>query len=189
MPQSPPDIVPSNLKTSLGPEPSESFEDALHVLLLAWKAATHPQHEFPIDKVCFHPIHKSPLAPQPNATQDAHQVDRCLPQGVIPTEEEGVTPSSATHDARLPSGVIVANVPSNCSLVVKNDLSRFRRDRAIVDALKKVMALKKNQPTNHARHLLGAFAASFTDGCDAPGADRCPSIDESPVGSESGLCV
>jgi hypothetical protein len=70
-----------------------------------------------------------------------------------------VTPSSATRDVRLPSGVIVVNVPSNCSVAVKNDLSRFTRDQAIVDALKKATAMKKNQPTNHTRHSLGAFAA------------------------------
>jgi hypothetical protein len=46
------------------------------------------------------------------------------------------------------------------SLVANNDLSRFRRERVIVNAMKKVMSFKNNQPTSHTRHLLDAFAAS-----------------------------
>jgi hypothetical protein len=47
----------------------------------------------------------------------------------------------------------------NYSLVANNDLSRSRRERVIVNAMKKVMSLKNNQRTRHMRHLLGAFAA------------------------------
>ena len=61
-----------------------------------------------------------------------------MSQGVNPLEEEGVIPSSTTHDVCLSSGIVIAkNVPSKYSLVVKNDLSRFRNDRAIANAVKK----------------------------------------------------
>jgi hypothetical protein len=48
----------------------------------------------------------------------------------------------------------------NYSLVANNDLSRFQRERVIVNAMKKVMSFRNNQPTSPRRHLLGAFAAS-----------------------------
>ena len=38
------------------------------MLLLAWNA-TFPKYKFPIDKVCFYPIHKSIFLAQPNPTR------------------------------------------------------------------------------------------------------------------------
>jgi hypothetical protein len=167
MPQSLPDELPTNPKTSLGPDPPESFDQALDLLLLAWNA-TYPKYKFPVDKVAFYPNTNSPLVPQPNTIRHAQQAvpsqqfagptteEEC----VEPIEEEGVLPSSSTHDVRLPSGHIVSNLPNNYTLVVKNDLARFRRDRAFMNAMKKVIRFKQNQPTNHTRHLFGAFAGS-----------------------------
>lgn len=85
-----------------------------------------------------------------------------MPPGdvVLIEEEEGEMPDLTTRDVRLSSGHIVSNVPGSCSLIVKTALSRFGRDRAIVKALKKAMSFKKNQSTNHACHLLRAFASS-----------------------------
>jgi hypothetical protein len=48
----------------------------------------------------------------------------------------------------------------NYGLVANNDLSRFQRERGVVNTMKKVMSFKNNQPTNRMRHLLGAFAVS-----------------------------
>jgi hypothetical protein len=46
------------------------------------------------------------------------------------------------------------------SLAANNDLSGFGRERVIVNAMKKVMSFKNNQPMSRTHHLLGAFAAS-----------------------------
>jgi hypothetical protein len=46
------------------------------------------------------------------------------------------------------------------TLSISNNLSRFQKDRAIVNALKKMMGFKQNQPTNCTHHLLGAFVAA-----------------------------
>ncbi len=77
----------------------------------------------------------------------------------VPMEEVCATPSTHVRDITLGSGHVVCNVPINYTLVAKNQLSRFQKDRAIVNALKKVMGFKYNQPTNYTCHLLGAFAA------------------------------
>jgi hypothetical protein len=87
---------------------------------------------------------KGPLAPQPT-TKQGHQHFVQVDCG---------------HDIRLSSGHIVFNVPMNYSLVANNDFSRFGRERVTMNAMKKVMSFKNNQPTSHTRHLLGAFAAS-----------------------------
>ena len=55
---------------------------------------------------------------------------------------------------------MVLNVPNRYKIVVDSDLARFRRERGLVTALKDVLNQKHNQPTQHTKHLLAAFAAS-----------------------------
>jgi hypothetical protein len=107
------------------------------MLVSAWKEKYHPL-KFPIKQVCFLPMSKCPLAPLPTTKQGHH----------------------GRHIRLSCSWHAVVNVPMNYSLVANNDLSRFRRERAIVNAIKKGMSFKNNQLTSHTRHLLGAFAAS-----------------------------
>jgi hypothetical protein len=127
------------------PSPSDpqTFQCALDMLVTAWKEK-YPTVKFPIESVCFLPMSKSPLAPQPT-TEQGHQHSVQVDCG---------------RDVQLSSGHVVSNVPINYCLVVNSDLSRFRRDRAFVSALKKVVSMRQNTPTSHTRHLLGAFAAS-----------------------------
>jgi hypothetical protein len=107
------------------------------MLVSAWKEKYHPL-KFPIEQVCFLLMSKYLLVPQTTTKQGHHG-----------------------REIRLSSGQVVdKNVPMNYSLVANDDLSRFRRERVIVNAMKKVMSLKSNQPTSRTRHLLGTFAAS-----------------------------
>jgi hypothetical protein len=118
-------------------DPPETFKCALDMLISAWKEKYHTL-KFPIKKqVFFLPMSKCPLAPQRTTKQGHHG-----------------------RDIRLSSGHVVDyNVPMNYSLVANNDLSRFQRERVIVNAMKKVMNLKSNQPTSRTHHLLDAFVA------------------------------
>jgi hypothetical protein len=127
------------------PSPSDpqTFQCALDMLVTAWKEK-YPTVKFPIKSVCFLPMSKRPLAPQPT-TKQGHQHSVQVDCG---------------RNIQLSSGHVVSNVTINYCLVVNSNLSRFRRDRAFVSALKKVVSMKQNTPTNHTRHLLGAFAAS-----------------------------
>ena len=114
------------------------------MLVSAWKEKYHPL-KFPIEQIFFLPMSKCPLAPQPT-TKQGHQ--------------HSSIQVDCGRDVQLSSGHVVCNVPMNYSLLANNDLSRFRRERVIVNAMKKVMSFKNNQPTSRTHHLLGAFAAS-----------------------------
>jgi hypothetical protein len=104
-------------------------------------------------------MNKSPLAaPHHTSARVVHQ------QQDDTLEEECATmPSTRVRDIRLCSGHTVCNVPISYAVIVSNDLSRFQKERAIVNALKKEMSFKQNQPTNHTRHLLGAFRRRIPD--------------------------
>jgi hypothetical protein len=64
------------------------------------------------------------------------------------------------RDIELENGVVVFDVPDRYTLVVVSDLARFRRERGLVTALKYGLNQKSNQPSQHTKHLLAAFAAS-----------------------------
>jgi hypothetical protein len=64
------------------------------------------------------------------------------------------------QDIQLGNGVVVLNVPNRYEIVVDSDLAQFRRERGLVTALKDVLNRKSNQPTQHTKHLLPAFAVS-----------------------------
>ena len=64
------------------------------------------------------------------------------------------------RDVQLGNGAVVIDVPNSYEIVVDSDLARFRRDRGLVTALKYVLDQKSNQPSQHTKHLLAAFAAS-----------------------------
>ncbi len=64
------------------------------------------------------------------------------------------------RDIQLGNGVVVLNVPNRYKIVVDSDLARFSRERGLVTALKNVLNQKSNQPMQHTKHLLAAFAAS-----------------------------
>jgi hypothetical protein len=64
------------------------------------------------------------------------------------------------QDVRHGNGVVVLDVPNRYEMVVDSDLARFRRERGLVTALKYVLDQKSNQPSQHTKHLLAAFAAS-----------------------------
>ena len=99
-------------------------------------------------------MNKSPVAARHRPSQrDIEQEDYAF-------DDEFARPSTRVRDIRLCSGHIVCDVPINYSLIVNNDLSRFQKERAIMSAFKKVMGFQTNQPTDHTRHLLGAFAAA-----------------------------
>jgi hypothetical protein len=148
--------LPSTVRSS--PLDPETFQLRLNMLVVAWKEK-HPTAKFPIEKVCFLPMNKSPLAaphPPTTAPRVVHQQDCTL------EEECYAPPSTRVRDIQFDCGHLVCNVPINFSLVVSNNLSCFQKEMAVVNALKKVMGFEQNQPTNHqhARHLLfGTFAA------------------------------
>jgi hypothetical protein len=52
------------------------------------------------------------------------------------------------------------DVPNRYEIIVDSDLDRFRRERGLVTALKYVLDQKSNQPSQHTKPLLAAFAAS-----------------------------
>jgi hypothetical protein len=134
---------------------SGTFDCAFHMLEVAWKEK-YPTINFPSNQVCFLPMNKSPLAAShPTPARVVHQQ-----QDDTLHEERATMPSTGVRDIPLRYGRTVYNVPIGYDLIFRNNLSRFQKERAIVNALKKVMGFKQNQPTNHTRHLLGAFAAS-----------------------------
>jgi hypothetical protein len=152
-----PTSLDSSSPSTVQPSPSDpqSFACAFGMLQVAWKEK-YPTIKFPSTQVVFLPMNKRALgAPHPTTT-------RVVPQQQDDTldDECATMPSTGVRDIQLLSGHTVCKVPNSYSLIVNNDLSRFQKERAIVNALKKVMAFKQNQPTNHTRHLLGAFAAS-----------------------------
>jgi hypothetical protein len=57
-------------------------------------------------------------------------------------------------------GVILLDVPNRYEMVVDSDLACFRRERGLAKALQYVLDQKYNQPSQHTKHLLAAFAAS-----------------------------
>jgi hypothetical protein len=82
----------------------------------------------------------------------------------FPSEWIGAFPQAAkkkgSRDVQLGNGVIVLDVPNIYEIVFDSDLARFRRERGLVIALKYVLDQKSNQPSQHIKHLLAAFAAS-----------------------------
>ncbi len=79
--------------------------------------------------------------------------------GVVPAHLQQAA-KIGVRDVRLGNGVVVLDVPNRYEMVVDSDLARFRRERGLVKALKYVLDQKSNQPSQHAKHLLAAFAAS-----------------------------
>ena len=75
-------------------------------------------------------------------------------------EAGGINKKKGVRDIQLGNGVMVLDVPNRYEIVVDSDLAHFRRERGLVTALKDVLNRKLNQPTQHTKHLLAAFAAS-----------------------------
>jgi hypothetical protein len=69
-------------------------------------------------------------------------------------------PKIGVPDIQLGNGVVIHDVPMKYEFVVDSNLARFRRERGLVTALKDVPDQKTNRPSQHAKHLLAAFAAS-----------------------------
>lgn len=80
---------------------------------------------------------------------------------LVPIEEEGATPSTRALDIWLSSGPVFCNIPINYSLVINNDLSHFQRDWTIMNAVKKVMSLKQNQPMHPGPWASGSTSPSW----------------------------
>ena len=101
------------------------------------------------------PIPPEPIPPEPLGNQP-------LPQSPTDSFKEaiGIDLKKGVRDIQLGNGVVVLNIPNRYEIVVDSDLARFRRERGLVAALKDVLNRKYNQPTQHTKHLLAAFAAS-----------------------------
>jgi hypothetical protein len=106
----------------------------------------------------------SPLPPESFLVQEAWMV--AFPSLHFPSEWIGVLPhpqavKKGVRDVQLRNGVIVIDVPNRYEIVADSDLARFRREeRGLVTALKYVLDQKSDQPSQHTKHLLAAFAAS-----------------------------
>jgi hypothetical protein len=87
-----------------------------------------------------------PIPPVPVGNQPLSQ---------SPTESFKEDKKKGVRDIQLGNGVVV-----RYEIVVDSDLARFRRERGLVTALKDVLNRKSNQPMQHTKHLLAAFAAS-----------------------------
>jgi hypothetical protein len=96
------------------------------------------------------PIPPEPLGNQPSSQSPTESFEEAI----------GINKEKGVQDIQLGNGVVVLNVPNRYKIVVDSDLARFRRERGLVTALKDVLNRKSNQPTQHIKHLLAAFAAS-----------------------------
>jgi hypothetical protein len=88
-----------------------------------------------------------PIPPEPLGNQPFEEAIRT-------NKKKGI------QDIQLGNGIVVLKIPNRYEIVVDSDLARFRRERRLVTALKNVLNRKSNQPTQHTKHHLAAFAAS-----------------------------
>ncbi len=96
-----------------------------------------------------------PIPPEPIGNQPLLQSPTELFE-----EAGGINKKKGVRDIQLGNGVMVLDVPNRYEIVVDSDLARFRRERGLVTALKYVLIQKSNQPLQHTKYLLAAFAAS-----------------------------
>jgi hypothetical protein len=91
---------PQESKSSSDPE---TFQCAFDMLVVAWKER-YPEVKFPVEKVCFLPMNKSPLlAPQERtSTERVHQQEHSQQVDCFwPIEKEGMTLATHARDIRL----------------------------------------------------------------------------------------
>jgi hypothetical protein len=108
----------------------KSFEDASRMIQEAWKG-TFPSIRFPVEIIVLFPTTKSPLAAAPH---------------------EELQPAW-THQPTTDSSRLKVAINKNLE-------SQFLKERAFFAGLKKALNSDCNQPTQHTKHLLAAFAAS-----------------------------
>jgi hypothetical protein len=131
-------VTPENVPTL----PPISFCDASRMVQEAWKVA-FPSLRFPVKLIGLFPPQQEP-APAPASKQQTNKYSsKCK-----------------VRDIQVGNGVVIHDVPTKYELVLDSDLARFRRERGLVAALKDVLDQKTNQPSQHTKHLLAAFAAS-----------------------------
>jgi hypothetical protein len=117
------------------------------------------------------PVNNSPLSSlPPELFQEANQMAQeawmvAFPSLRFPSKWIGVAlhlqaVKIGIQDEQLGNGTAFIDVPNRYEIVVDSDLARFRRERGLVTALKYVLDQKSNQPSQHTKHLLAAFAAS-----------------------------
>jgi hypothetical protein len=125
-----PSSTPPTKKAKQSSAPPNSFEAANQMVQEAWKVA-FPSLRFPVELIGLYPASKSPLVEAPHQRPPALR-------------------SQPTNDDSSKLKVAIN----------KNFESKLMKERAFFMSLKKVLSHSSNQPTQHTKHLLAAFAAS-----------------------------
>jgi hypothetical protein len=139
--------------TEVYSNPPQTFQEALRMLLTAWKSTYGDGIKFPTELIAFFPTDKAPLVVGKHIDfQEGHQESK--------RKQDSTLIQAFTRDIALPSGQVIKNVPSCYELYTSSAFSARKKDSLVVKALRTVLVRKRTDSTLFERRLLAGWSAS-----------------------------
>jgi hypothetical protein len=111
-------------------KPPQTFQEALHMLLTAWKSTYVDGLKFPTDLIAFFPTDKAPLV------VGKHMIDFQEGSQESKRKQDSTLIQALTRDIALPSDQVIKNVPSCYELYTSSAWSARKKNSMIVKALR-----------------------------------------------------